>query len=33
MGTHIGRVSLYAGMPNLDKSLIRKPTTANWNAY
>jgi hypothetical protein len=29
IGTHIEKVGLYAGMPNLNKSLIRKPITAN----
>ena len=33
MGIHIGRVGLYAGMLNLDMLTVRKPTTANWNAY
>jgi hypothetical protein len=33
MGIRIGRVGLYAGMPNLDTLTVRKPTIANWNAY
>jgi hypothetical protein len=33
MSIHIGRVSLYAGIPSLDMLTVRKPTTANWNAY
>jgi hypothetical protein len=34
MGIRIGRVSLYAGMPNLDmlRNLVSKPNL-NWNAY
>jgi hypothetical protein len=33
MGIRIGRVGLYAGMPNLNTLTIRKPTIANWNVY
>jgi hypothetical protein len=33
MGIRIGRVGLYAGMPNLDTLTVRKPTIIDWNAY
>jgi hypothetical protein len=32
MEIHIGRVSLYVGIPSLDMPTIRKPP-AIWNAY
>jgi len=32
MGIHIGRVGLYAGMPNLDMLTVRK-LTIKWDAY